>query len=91
MLWITGASTGIGAALAIEAARHGAKVAISARTYEKLEKTKKRCIGTECVNSLVARFARKFLSKFPWPVGRTTAAVQPSKKKIARGTYTKTF
>ena len=46
MLWITGASTGIGAALAIEAARHGAKVAISARTYEKLEKTKKRCIGS---------------------------------------------
>ena len=48
-------------------------------------------ITTECVNSSVARFARKFLSKFPRPVGHTTAAVQPSKKKIARGTYTKTF
>ena len=46
---------------------------------------------TECVNSSVATFARKFLWKFPRPVGRTTAAVQPSKKKIARGTYTKTF
>ena len=46
---------------------------------------------TECVDSLVARFARTFLSKFPRPLGRTTAAVQPSKKKIARGTYTNTF
>ena len=48
-------------------------------------------ITTECVNSLVARFARKFLSKFPRPVGHTIAAVQPSKKKIARGTYINTF
>ena len=47
--------------------------------------------NTECVNSLAARFARKFLSKFPWLVGHITAAVQPSKKKIARGTYTKFF
>ena len=47
--------------------------------------------ATECVNSSVARFARQFLSKFPRPVGHITAAVQPSKKKIARGTYTKTF
>ena len=46
-MWITGASAGIGAALAIEAARHGAKVAISARTYEKLEETKKRCLGRD--------------------------------------------
>ena len=51
-------------------------------------KTTHNC--TECVNSLVARFARKFLWKFPRPVGRNTAAVQPRKKKIARGTYTKT-
>ena len=45
VVWITGASKGIGAALAIEAARHGAKVAISARTQDKLEETKKRCLG----------------------------------------------
>ena len=46
---------------------------------------------TECVNSLVVRFVKQFLSKFPWPMGHTTAAVQPSKKKMTRGTYTKTF
>ena len=45
VVWITGASTGIGAALAIEAAKYGAKVAISARTHGKLEETKKICIG----------------------------------------------
>ena len=39
--------------------------------------------STEGVNSSVARFARKFLWKFPRPVGHTTAAVQPGKKKIA--------
>ena len=47
--------------------------------------------STECVNSSVGRFDRNFLSKFPRPVGRATAAVQPSKKKIAKGTYTNTF
>ena len=46
---------------------------------------------TECVNSLVGRFARKLLLKFPRPVDHTTAAVQPSKKTIAGGIYTKTF
>ena len=39
---------------------------------------------TECIKSSVARFARKFLSKFPRPVGHTTAAVQPRKKKVTK-------
>ena len=47
--------------------------------------------NTECVNSLVSRFGLKLLSKFPRPVGHTTAAVQPGKQKIARGTSTKSF
>ena len=44
-MWVTGASTGIGAALAIEAARHGAKVVISARSKDKLVQVKQKCLS----------------------------------------------
>ena len=45
VVWVTGASTGIGAAIAIEAAKHGAKLVISARSEDKLRAVKQRCIG----------------------------------------------
>jgi len=44
VVWITGASTGIGAALAVEAVKKGAKVAISARREALLEKVKAKCL-----------------------------------------------
>ena len=46
---------------------------------------------TECINSSVSRFGQKLLWKFPRPVGHSTSTVQPGKKKIARGTSTKTL
>merc|ERR1719225_2021306 len=44
VVWVTGASTGIGAAIAIEAAKHGAKLVISARSEDKLRSVKQRCL-----------------------------------------------
>eukprot|EP00634_Sargassococcus_sp_CCMP2135_P014183 CAMPEP_0198651424 /NCGR_PEP_ID=MMETSP1467-20131203/5662_1 /TAXON_ID=1462469 /ORGANISM="unid. sp., Strain CCMP2135" /LENGTH=305 /DNA_ID=CAMNT_0044387311 /DNA_START=30 /DNA_END=947 /DNA_ORIENTATION=- len=46
-VWIVGASTGIGAALAEEYAKRGAAVVLSARSKDKLEAVKARC-GQAC-------------------------------------------
>ncbi len=48
VIWITGASSGIGAATAVEACKYGAKVALSARREDKLADVKKRCLRKFC-------------------------------------------
>lgn len=53
VVWVTGASTGIGAALAVEAARHRAKVVITARRRELLEEVKARCVAAGAASSEV--------------------------------------
>ncbi len=45
VVWITGASSGIGAACAIECSKQGAKVVLSARREEKLKEVKKQLSG----------------------------------------------
>lgn len=44
MVWITGASSGIGEAMAYEVARNSGKLALSARREEELTRVKSRCL-----------------------------------------------
>lgn len=52
VVWITGASSGIGKALAIELSKQDAKLIISARNKEKLEKVKQDCSNSDSVKVL---------------------------------------
>lgn len=45
MVWITGASSGIGKSLGIVLARHGVKLCLSARREDELEKVKLECLA----------------------------------------------
>ena len=45
VVWITGASSGIGEHLAYELARAGCKLVLSARRQQELERVKAKCCG----------------------------------------------
>ncbi len=69
MVWVTGASSGIGAAVAEEAAARGARVALSARDIRKLEEVRQKCIGEIQGGKKILIFALYviFLKKRLWP------------------------
>ena len=56
VVWITGASSGIGEALAYEMAKHGTRLILSARRKEELERVKGNCIPAGQANIHVLPF-----------------------------------
>lgn len=45
VVWITGASSGIGEQIALHLSKYGAKLILSARNKDKLYQVKNQCIG----------------------------------------------
>lgn len=47
-MWITGASSGIGEELSLQLAALGARLVLSARRENELERVKRICLGMNC-------------------------------------------
>lgn len=56
VVWITGASSGIGEQIALNLSKYGAKLVLSARSNDKLYQVKNHCIGNCSKNSKMFQF-----------------------------------
>ncbi len=74
VIWITGASAGIGAALAKEAARRGSRLVLSARREGQLQDVKQQCIEAGCTADNVLVLPLDVLDEAAMPAA--VAAVQ---------------
>ncbi|TXS96522.1 SDR family NAD(P)-dependent oxidoreductase [Parahaliea maris] len=72
VVWVTGASSGIGAAFAVEAARRGARLVLSARRPEQLAAVQQQCIdaGAGMEEVLVLPLDVEDEAAMPGAVGR---------------------
>ncbi|EWM24961.1 short-chain dehydrogenase reductase sdr [Nannochloropsis gaditana] len=76
VVWITGASSGLGKAMAIEAARRGARVILSARSIDKLKNVEQECLAVSPLKtSNASRSARSRCSSSDAP--SATVLVHP--------------
>lgn len=51
VVWVTGASSGIGEELALQLSKLGGSLVLSARRAQELERVKRRCLGESIPHS----------------------------------------
>ena len=51
VVWVTGASSGIGEELALQLSKLGGSLVLSARRAQELERVKRRCLGESILHS----------------------------------------
>lgn len=64
VVWITGASSGIGEQIALNLSKYGAKLVLSARSNDKLNQVKNHCIGNFSKKNYLKMFELIFIFYF---------------------------